>query len=477
MSPRGSKRYSLILIIVDVLVLLAVFTLAYIIRVQIDSRPLVTQIYAVDFLLSFLSVVPFWIISFAILGLYKEEIRTKRLNEIGKLLVGCVVGILIILGYAFLLDKAFFPARLVAVYAFFGSFIALVVVRSIVHAIYENMLRNGRASRVLVVGNSPAAQDIIGHLGRSKRSGYKVVALAGPQKLLPDNSKVTCYSSVDEALKNLGKHRISTIIQTNLYESSSKNQRVLEAAQTNHIDYSFIPGEAEFYAGKNTVGMFAGYPIILVSQTPLIGWGKIVKRIFDVIATAILLVVLSPIYLILIILQIILNPGPVIYKSRRLSRYSQPFALYKFRSMRPEFGKKDAAEEFRDMDREDLAKEYEAHRKVKNDPRITPFGHFLRKTSLDELPQLVNALKGDLSLVGPRPILPQEMKLVKSHGPILHSVQSGVTGLWQISGRNELSFDQRIDLELYYARNWSFWLDIKILFRTLWVVIKKSGAR
>ncbi len=144
--------------------------------------------------------------------------------------------------------------------------------------------------------------------------------------------------------------------------------------------------------------------------------------------------------------------------------------------MRPEFGKKDAAEEFREMGREDLAKEYEKNRKVKNDPRITPFGHFLRKTSLDELPQLINAIKGDLSLVGPRPILPQEMKLVKHRGPLLHSVQSGVTGLWQISGRNELSFEQRIDLELYYARNWSFWLDIKILFRTLWVVIKKSGA-
>lgn len=308
MSPRGSKRYSLILIIVDVLVLLAVFTLAYIIRVQIDHRPLVNHIYAIDFFLSFLSVVPFWIISFAILGLYKEEIRTKRLNEIGKLLVGCIVGILIILGYSFVLDHAFFPARLVAVYAFVGSFVALVVVRSIVHAIYDSMLRNGRASRVLVIGNSPAAQDIIGHLNKSKHSGYKVIALAGPKKLLSENSKITCYSSVDEALKNLSKHRISTIIQTNLYESSEKNQRVLEAAQANHIDYSFIPGEAEFYAGKNTVGMFAGYPIILVSQTPLIGWGKIVKRIFDVIATAILLVILSPVYLILIILQLILNP-------------------------------------------------------------------------------------------------------------------------------------------------------------------------
>lgn len=141
------------------------------------------------------------------------------------------------------------------------------------------------------------------------------------------------------------------------------------------------------------------------------------------------------------------------------------------------YGKRDAADEFRDMGREDLALEYEQHRKVANDPRITRFGKFLRDTSLDELPQLFNVLRGDLSLVGPRPILPQEVKFGKSRAALLHSVRSGVTGLWQVSGRSNLSFDERIDLELYYARNWSFWLDIKILFKTIGVVIRKKGAR
>jgi len=145
--------------------------------------------------------------------------------------------------------------------------------------------------------------------------------------------------------------------------------------------------------------------------------------------------------------------------------------------MGSKYGKKDAAEEFRAMGREDLAREYEIHRKVENDPRITSFGNFLRKTSLDELPQLINVIKGDLSLVGPRPILPQEAKELQNKAALLHSVKSGVTGLWQVSGRSALSFEERLELEMFYAQNWSFWLDIKILFKTLGVVIRRRGAK
>jgi undecaprenyl-phosphate galactose phosphotransferase len=129
------------------------------------------------------------------------------------------------------------------------------------------------------------------------------------------------------------------------------------------------------------------------------------------------------------------------------------------------------------MGREDLAKEYEKHRKVTQDPRITRFGQFLRVTSLDELPQLFNVLKGDLSLVGPRPILPQEAKFSPVRTALLHSVKSGMTGLWQVSGRSNLSFDERIELEVFYAQNWSFWLDTKILFKTVAVVFQKRGAK
>ena len=145
--------------------------------------------------------------------------------------------------------------------------------------------------------------------------------------------------------------------------------------------------------------------------------------------------------------------------------------------MGAQYGKKDASLEFEDMGRDDLAREYREHHKVTDDPRVTRFGKFLRETSLDELPQIFNVIRGDLSLVGPRPILPQEVNFNRSRTALLHSVKSGVTGLWQVSGRSELSFDERIELELYYAQNWSFWLDLRILFKTIGVVLRKTGAK
>jgi len=275
----------------------------------------------------------------------------------------------------------------------------------------------------------------------------------------------------------MATNNITAIIQTDLYDSSSRNQMILSAAQSRHIEYNFIPGEAEFYSGKNTVDVFVGYPMITVFQTPLVGWGAIVKRAFDQIVSTVLVVLLIPVFLVIFIIKKIVDRGPAFYVSKRLSRFSQPIGLIKFRSMGSQYGSKDAAEEFREMGREDLAKEYEKNRKVSDDPRITKFGKFLRDTSLDELPQLFNVFKGDLSLVGPRPILPQEMNMAKVRTSLLHSVKSGVTGLWQVSGRSELSFDERIELELYYAQNWSFWLDLKILIKTIVVVFQKRGAK
>ena len=201
------------------------------------------------------------------------------------------------------------------------------------------------------------------------------------------------------------------------------------------------------------------------------------KRLLDIVIASSALVLLSPVYA-FVTYKVRKNLGsPVLFRQVRPGLKGKPFEMIKFRSMGAKYGSKDAAEEFREMGREDLAEEYEKNRKVENDPRITRFGRFLRATSIDELPQIFNVLKGDISLVGPRPILPQETKLAKGRTSLLHSVKSGMTGLWQVSGRSELSFDERIELELFYAQNWTFWLDIKILFKTVWVVLKGRGAK
>lgn len=478
MPTRSARLFSTVLLIGDFITLLAAFMLAYIVRVQIDPRPLVAQVDAVDFFFTFLLIVPLWLVTFAALGLYSPIVYTRRLNEIGKLFIGSFIGILIVLGYAYVTNQTVFPARLVAVYAFIGSFLFLVINREFLRLVRELLFRYGKGiSRVLLVGNSDATRDIAEQLSDTRLSGYYIAAIAGPRTVLPDGYRGKRYSGFTQALDSLEGDKITTIIQTDLYDSGERNQKILGAAQTRHLNYSFIPGEAEFYSGKNTVDIFLGYPIISVHQTPLVGWGEVVKRIFDLTFGSLILVILSPLLLIIAALQKVLSPGPVFYVSKRLTRHSESFPLYKFRSMRPEFGKKDAADEFRQMGRLDLAGRYDKDRKIPNDPRITKFGKFLRATSIDELPQLFNVIRGDLSLVGPRPILPQEVKLYRGRSALLHSVKSGVTGLWQVSGRSNLNFEKRVELELYYAQNWSFWLDIKILFRTLRVLFQRGEAR
>jgi exopolysaccharide biosynthesis polyprenyl glycosylphosphotransferase len=462
----------------DFLMLMVAFSLAYVVRVQYDPRPLVAHVYATEYFTSFLFIAPFWILIFASLGLYQASVYNRRLTEWGKIAVGTFIGILLVIGWEYITDKHVFPARLVVAYGFGAAFFLVLIEREFLRLVRSWLFyRNHGTSRVLIIGDSAATRDIADNLSDTYHSGYHIVAIAGPKKVIPPGLEVAHFTSVESALKKIKELRISTIIQTDLYDSSERNQRILGAALINHISYNFIPGEPEFYAGKNTVDVFLGYPMISVSQTPLMGWGAIAKQVFDAVVSFLLIAILSPFFLLLIILQKLFNPGPVFYISKRLSKFSEPVNLIKFRSMNPKYGQRDAAEEFREMGRDDLAKEYKKNRKVENDPRITKFGYFLRATSLDELPQIFNVLRGDLSLVGPRPILPQEAKFSPSRAALLHSVKSGVTGLWQVSGRSELSFDERIELELFYAQNWSFWLDIKILFKTIAAVLRKKGAK
>ncbi len=479
MPTRNARLYSIALVIGDFVTLLAAFTLAYVLRVQFDTRPLVAEIHAIDFLNTSLLLIPFWMIGFASLGLYSSKVYARRLAEVGRLFVGCVIGILIVLGYAFVASQPIFPARLVAVYAFGGSFASLVITREVIRQVRTLLFRYGRGvSRVLIIGTTDAVADIAAQLDDTRRSGYHIVAIAGPKRIVPAQFEGQHFPRAELALRHLAELGITTIVQTDLYDSSQRNQLIMSAAQSLHIDYNFIPGEPEFYSGKNTIDVFLGYPVIAVHQTPLVGWGEVVKRLFDLIVTSIIIVLLSPLLLVIIVLQKVLNPGPIFYAARRLTRYSTPFGMLKFRSMRAEFGTKDAIQDFLDLGMPDLAEEYRIHRKIlsRPDPRITPFGHFLRKTSLDELPQFFNVLRGDLSLVGPRPIEPIELPHYKGRGSLLLSVKSGITGLWQVSGRNDLAFEKRVELELYYAQNWSFWLDIKILLKTPGALFRRRGV-
>jgi exopolysaccharide biosynthesis polyprenyl glycosylphosphotransferase len=476
MPVKTVRYYTLALIIADTLAFLAAFAIAYKLRVSYDGRELLAVIPAREFMTTFLVLIPFWLITFMTFGLYSPYVYQKRLTEYGKLLVASAVGILIVIGYAYISDQAVFPGRIVPLYAAIVVFILLVLFREMLRIVRDILYAyNVGIQRVLIIGNNDATVDIARMLSVTRRSGFRVVAVAGKAGDVP--AKV--YASAEAAMRDLGKLRIDTIIQTNLYDNPDKNFVIMDAAQRHHIQYCFIPGESGFYSGKHQIDTFLGYPIISVYKSPLTGWGEFVKRIFDVVAIILTIPLWVPLMIILLILQMIFNPDNILFSQTRLTKHSRPFKLYKFGSFNPKYSGRDDIEVFKEMGREDLIDEFKRDFKVENDPRITPFGHFLRKSSLDEFPQLINVLMGDLSLVGPRPLRPHEVtsKYSESHGALLHEVQGGLTGLWQVSGRSDITEKQRVELELFYVQNWSFWLDIKILFKTVLVVINKSGAR
>jgi lipopolysaccharide/colanic/teichoic acid biosynthesis glycosyltransferase len=217
--------------------------------------------------------------------------------------------------------------------------------------------------------------------------------------------------------------------------------------------------------------------MIHVYQTPLIGWGSVIKRIFDLGLLTVTAPIWGVVLLLLVILQKLFNPGPVFFAQKRLGRFGREFNLYKFRSMKQEYSGQDPIKILRRLGREDLIEEFKRDHKIDNDPRVSRFGNLLRRSSLDELGQIINVLCGQMSLVGPRPIVADEIRKYRDRSTLLLAVKPGLTSLWAVSGRSDLPYEERMNLELYYVQNWSFWLDIKILFKTVFAVLTGRGAK
>jgi undecaprenyl-phosphate galactose phosphotransferase len=202
----------------------------------------------------------------------------------------------------------------------------------------------------------------------------------------------------------------------------------------------------------------------------------VVKRLFDFFAGTVALIITSPFMLLIAIAMKLFDRGPVFFKQERLSRFDTKVHIYKFRTHKSAYNGLTPEDAFAKMGRPELAEEYRANGDyLPNDPRISPVGRFLRRTSLDELPQLLNVVRGDISLVGPRALVAFELDRYDQKNLLL-SVKSGLTGLAQISGRRDISFEERRKLDLYYVQNWSFWNDIVILVKTVWIVLFHRGA-
>lgn len=479
MKSNSSLIYSLCLVVGDFLTLIAAFLMAYVVRVKfaigIDQAPIVSN--GRLFLSVFLAVLPFWILIFAFMGLYTHNIYEKRFRELGRLLIGSFIGLLLVIFWDFLSTQPIWPARLVPIYGTVFAFVFLVVFRNIARMVRILLFRRDAGlTKVLLVGNTAMTHELLDWLSESRRSGYKVVGVVGGKQAVSGHS-VPLYHSFDE-FADTYKGELHGIIQTELYADENKNAKILAAAQENHISYRFVPGNTELFVGNIEVELFrSSVPVITVHQTALFGWGRIVKRLSDIFFGGIALLLASPLMLVVTLMQKIAEPkSPVLFKPERLGRFGDKVKIYKFRSMYQQYSDMSPEDGFIKMGRPDLIKPYrEGGDKIENDPRITPFGKFLRRTSLDELPQLINIVRGDISLVGPRALDPFELDAHPKKNLIL-AVKTGLTGLAQVSGLRDISFEERRKLDLYYVQHWSIWLDLVILIKTFRAVLRRGNT-
>ena len=477
MKNNASQIYNIFLIIGDFFALIAAFVGAYILRVSVSTVPVAYSVPARTYLMIFLMVLPFWLLIFALLGLYNSTIYEKRFIEFGRLLIGSFIGLLFVIFINFLSVNPLFPAKLVPIYGFGLGFLFLLIFRNLARLVRTELFsyRVG-LDNILIVGNTVMTAELVDLLINSRQSGYKIMGIIGTKHALGLHQDIACFSSLASALEYI-REPIHTILQTELYADESRNRDLLEYAQANHIAYRFAPGNSELFVGNLDVQLFRGsIPVIAVHQTALIGWGRIVKRMFDFAVGLIMLVVLSPLMAFIAAAIKLSDGGSVFLRQMRLTRFNNEFKVYKFRSMNKTYNGLLPEEAFAKMGKPELAVEYRSNGDyLANDPRITRIGHFLRATSLDELPQLFNVILGDISLVGPRALVPRDLSVYEKRHTIL-SVKSGITGLAQVSGRKNISFEERRKLDIFYVQNWSFWLDVIILVKTIRVVLERTGA-
>lgn len=478
MRNNTSVIYNVCLVIGDFLALVTAFMAAYILRVTLSHRALSAQIPARTYFAIFLTLLPFWILIFALLGLYNSRIYEKRFSELGRLVVGSFIGILFAISYAYIANVAIFPGRLVTLYGFGLALFLVFLFRTVARGIRREMFSYGIGiNGVLLVGDTRTSNFLIESLADTKTTGYKVLGVVGGSKHpLKSGSPHKFFTSFAEAIQDLSGEQLQTIIQTELYAAGAKNDEILTYAQENHIAYRFVPGNSELFVGNIAVDLFHSVPIIAVHQTAIVGWGRVVKRLFDIAAGSLALLIASPFMLLIALAIKLSDPGKVFFRQARVSRFDSSVQIYKFRTHRLAYNGLSPEAAFTKMGRPELIRQYRHNGdQLADDPRVTPIGRWLRRTSLDELPQLINVVRGDISLVGPRALVAYELEQFAQKNLIL-SVKSGLTGLAQISGRRDINFAERRKLDLYYVQNWSFWGDVVILMKTVWIVLFHRGA-
>ena len=472
MKQNFSFIYKLLLLSGDTVALLGGFSLAYILRVSLDPRPVAMPVKALTYIMLIVTLLPMWLGIFSVLGLYSKRVYERRPKEATRLVVGAVSGVLLLVTFDFFSTEVIFPAKLVPIYAVLISFVFLWIIRTIFRSMRLYLYGHAYGvMKVVLIGNSDTTYWLSKYLYDNPQSGYEVVAIVSNKRYIYEKLRLKQFKSLSSAIAATEPH---TIIQTD----SEDVTKVYNQSIEHHLNYQFIPSHEALFTSRHSVDLLGAFPIINVHTTPLVGYGRAVKRIVDVTLGSLGLLISLPFTILIAFIMKLSEPrSPVFFKQKRLSRFNSAIYIYKFRSHSSEYSGLSPEQAFAKMNRPDLLKKYrENGDQLEEDPRETKVGRLLRRTSLDELPQLINVFRGDISLVGPRALVPFELENYEHKGLIL-SVKSGLTGLAQISGRKDISFDERRKLDMYYVQNWSIWMDLQIIIRTVVSVLRGRGAK
>lgn len=431
-----ARGASLLHIVLDGALIVLAFLTAYGLRFGTGwiPAPLGTIPLAQWLWLALLSL-PLWLLIAALHGLYYSRLKQAFSAELSAVTHAVAEGLVatILLTFAF---RGLPDSRLALLFAIALSWFWLAGWRWLARRVLT------KRPRAAVIGDSPLAS----YLKRQFASGTTRFELAGVYPKVADFTP----DNVDALFCDAAQ---AAELWLHLPEEPSP------------LDVYVLPAAGAIGATGLSVATVEGIPTLAVKSSTDLAMMRRVKRVVDVLGAVCLLALTSPLWLVCVLGIVTTMPGPVYFSHQRLGLFGRPFRLLKFRSM-----VRDAHKIKVDLS------EFDEKYKLKNDPRITPFGRLLRKLSLDELPQLVNVLRGELSLVGPRPIVTDEVEKYGAWGKLLLTVPPGLTGLWQVSGRSDTSYQQRIDFDLFYINNWSIGLDLLILLRTIPAVLSRKGA-
>jgi exopolysaccharide biosynthesis polyprenyl glycosylphosphotransferase len=459
----------------DIILALVAFMIAYVVRYELQIVRPVLEINRAPFLpyIPYAAFYALWLsVNYWGIGLYKSVRGRSLLEEVYKIASGVTNATVVLFGLYFFFQPLAF-SRLMLLYVAAGTVALLTLARIVQRIVQADLRRKGiGVQRVLIVGAGNVGQAVLRTIIARKELGYFPVGYLDddPERGSVDLGRVNGLGKIDNLETALHDRKVNLAIITLPWTEHSRIMKLIETCHQADVEVRVVPDVFQLNLRQVQVENLDGIPLLGVnSQIDFHGANRLVKRTIDLgmilVASPVLLVILA-----VVALAIRLEgPGPIIYRQRRVGEDGREFFIYKFRSMIPD------ADRYKD----ELVKTQELdprHPKLKNDPRITRVGRFIRRTSIDELPNVVNVLKGQMSLVGPRPPTPDEVALYEPWHAQRLQILPGMTGLWQVSGRSEVPFDEMCLLDIYYIENWSIGLDIQIMLMTLPRVLLRQGA-